>query len=866
MRCLLPAVLACWAMAAGTAVAAEPPDVHQLAATLIAELKSPDAFTREAAAMALEDLGAETPEAIPALTAAARDKSPDVAERAAYALGKFGAAAVPSLVSLLKDAAPDVRAAAAAELRDIGTAAKDATEPLIALMLAKDADLGSRVRAVEAVGKVGPPPSVAIPALLKLLDDKDVTIRSCAVFSIGDLGPTAKEVLPELIKLTSHADPKIRAAAAGAMGELGAEGKSAAPLLKEMIVKGDTGARVAAGRSLWKIAPPHGGDAVELLRAISSPKDEERWLAAWGLCHTDKSPDMAKDALIKALGDRDARVRRFAVEALTHVSRSRIGDEDPDVDRLAPLVDDPDPKVRQAAVGAIVYIGERKFTNDRESILKAMKDPDIDVRRAAVGHPGQPFGFYAGGVGMYMGEIPQVPVEAIERRRELTAALVPFLADPDEEIHEGAIESIGDIGEGAEAAVPQLARILREDPDPKIRHQAAWSLSNIGPSAKEAIPALIKALDDTDTTWSIPDVAARALGNMKGEAKAAVPQIIKVMFSPRSGRNIWAWRALAEMGPCLPQRFNEPSSREPITPEVVPAFIEALKSDRVSVRRDAAKAMKELGINAKAGVPALRENLKGHCWDVQVKAAEALRAMGDEPGPSVEAMMNVVRYGRGYTRSQACDELRYFGKAAKSAERVLVEAMKTEKDEFARHSIVSALACIGPTEPSTVPPLIEVLGGKDESSHTTAATALGELGPAAKEAIPLLLVHADESDDYQRSFYMTALKKIGPPEGAGVQKVIDLLKDGRVRVRAAAAESLAGVVGDNQADVLAALKRTLLDSNPDVRKSAAMALGQFGPGAKTVLAALEEAARIEPIVDVKEVMTDAIKKIRPAAK
>jgi HEAT repeat protein len=71
--------------------------------------------------------------------------------------------------------------------------------------------------------------------------------------------------------------------------------------------------------------------------------------------------------------------------------------------------------------------------------------------------------------------------------------------------------------------------------------------------------------------------------------------------------------------------------------------------------------------------------------------------------------------------------------------------------------------------------------------------------------------------------------------------IIDILKnDAQAYVRAHAATAIAGMSGDRQ-PALAPLTEALGDPDPNVRKSAAIALGSMGPAASSALPALRQA-------------------------
>ena len=89
----------------------------------------------------------------------------------------------------------------------------------------------------------------------------------------------------------------------------------------------------------------------------------------------DATKTMVIDALVRALKDTDAGVRRHAARALAEMGDSRA---------VAGLVDalaDKDREVRRAAVSALGEIGD---SSALEPLIRAMKDEDPEVRRRAI--------------------------------------------------------------------------------------------------------------------------------------------------------------------------------------------------------------------------------------------------------------------------------------------------------------------------------------------------------------------------------------------------------------------------------------------------------------------------------------------------
>jgi HEAT repeat protein len=739
------------------AIAAEPPDVHWWIQTLIEDLKSPSAFTRQDAAAALAELG------------------PGASE------------AVPALIPLLKDASPPVRRQAAEAINSVGPGAKGAIEAFLEFLKSPDEEIPAREAAIGALGRVGQGTPAVIAALTKTLQDKEARFRTSACSALGNLGLAAKEAVPALTEILLGGNP-------------------------EMLY--------SVNSALWKITPPHDGKVEELIQALASPDPTERWQAAWGLKQAREVGPKAVAALVQALGDKDARVRRFAVEALY-----RQDADSPAGAAIQKLFHDPDPLVRRAVVGVILYRQNGHDWIDRTAVLEALKDPDLRVRRAVVSNPGSMLGY---GSILSFGFTESSSDEELERRRRVAAALIPFLNDADTEMRYGAAWSLGKIHQGAEEAVPKLATMKNSDPDSGVRWAAEYALFEIDPG-----------------------------------------------------------------------RWPNPVAVQPMAGKSVPELLEALKTEDYRARISVAYAIGQRGPAAKAAIPALRENLACRAAWILATTAEALRAVGDEPGPSVQALTETIWRTHEFTRVVVCMTLGRFGPAARPAEGALVEALKTAKDDEEKWALISALRDIGPTMPETLPLLLEALGSKTPKVYIAAAGAVGKFGPAAQAALPLLIPMADNSEAFGRQTVEQALKQIGPPQGKVVREVIDLLKNERPRVRAAAVAVLGGVTGDEaktaidavirtlddpETDIriatvaalagvtgdqiqasIAALVRTLKDTNPDVRKAAAAALGRFGPTAKMAQIDLREAARKENITDVKAVMTEAILKIQSPA-
>ncbi len=139
-------------------------------------------------------------------------------------------------------------------------------------------------------------------------------------------------------------------------------------------------------------------------------------------------------------------------------------------DRLLAALDDDDPRVRAAALGALVRAAARDAA---APWLGALDDPAPNVRRRAA-------------------ELaPALPVDA-----SIARALISALDDTDVTVVEAAAWSLGELGDVARAAgaVPVLAAVTRAHGDALAREAAVAALGALGDP--DALPAILGACRD----------------------------------------------------------------------------------------------------------------------------------------------------------------------------------------------------------------------------------------------------------------------------------------------------------------------------------------------------------------------------------
>jgi HEAT repeat protein len=183
-------------------------------------LRDEDAAVRQAAAVALRDMGPKAKAAIPALAELLRDRDGFVVLDASRTLEKMGLEAVPSLVQLLSDPDPHVRELAARTLGRIEPEAKAAIPALTQRL--RDEDSVVRHAAVVALREMGSKAKTAIPALAESLRDEDRFVRIDAFQALVKMGP---EAMPSVTGLLHDADRGTRELALQTLQQIEADGR-----------------------------------------------------------------------------------------------------------------------------------------------------------------------------------------------------------------------------------------------------------------------------------------------------------------------------------------------------------------------------------------------------------------------------------------------------------------------------------------------------------------------------------------------------------------------------------------------------------------------------------------------------------------
>ena len=316
--------------------------------------------------------------------------------------------------------------------------------------------------------------------------------------------------------------------------------------------------------------------------------------------------------------------------------------------------------------------------------------------------------------------------------------MAKLLDEEDEIVRTTAMAALRNLG--LEARVPVLIGSLR-DKEEGIRQQAAAELAKLGPKAKAAIPALGRALDDPNS--KVCNEVALALGPM---GKDGVPPLVEFLKSKSKNRE-FAAKALGEIGP-------NAKAAIPVLGKLVDDSDEMLQSA-------ATTALHNLGPEAR--LPALIGSLRDKNVEMRAKAARALGTMGPEAKSAIPALLTAFAkdhsiYGSFDFNVSSRVAWQFYDAYETALRRIgkhdvplLIEILTNTKDKIKNddgvqenwliHVIVSStLAEIGlPDAKAAIPVLIELR--QERRCWVSASLALGKIGwpDEAKATVPALL-------------------------------------------------------------------------------------------------------------------------------
>jgi HEAT repeat protein len=279
----------------------------------------------------------------------------------------------------------------------------------------------------------------------------------------------------------------------------------------------------------------------------------------------------------------------------------------------------------------------------------------------------------------------------------------------------------------------------------------------------------------------------------------------------------------------------------------------------VAVRRQAAKALFQIGRHAKASTPALLTAVKDADGEVRAMAAQALGRVAQGTADAVPTLVEALGDQQANVRAAAAvslSEIWLSDKAAPAPRSDRAEERaekhqqnagpplpprlgKTPESEEAKEREREAGTAVDltprlpprsePAAKAAVPELTKALRDDDAPVRAAAAAALGETGPLAQTAVGALSqILQKDADNNARVQACLALGNIGSGAKAAVPALAQsLLHDKSLGVRVNAAGSLGQIARDPEKAVPALVEAYLTDPEPEVRAWSSISLGRY---------------------------------------
>lgn len=363
---------------------------------------------------------------------------------------------------------------------------------------------------------------------------------------------------------------------------------------------------------------------------------------------------------------------------------------------------------------------------------------------------------------------------------------------PSAKVRMRTAEILEEIGPSAQAAVPALAKALK-DKDKRVRYKAVEALMQIGLCGEYAIPALVEALEDDDVHFRRKLVVAISL--IRAKPKLAVPALIRALKDKDTGdapgQASVAYAAVTALG-----------NYGPAAAPAVPALLEATRSKYMTLRRLALVSLARIGAQPAVIVPLMIRTLEDK--DQSAVRSAAAAALGVIGMPAKGAVPHLIKV--------------YDSKMVTSA----------PDKEIIQGNILRALGRIGADAKIVVPFLLKTLKDKRSKSQVknAALLSIASFGPAAKDAVPSLIDLLSAEEDYSIGQDLVfSLVAIGKDAVGHLEKNLTTTNE-MARFRTIQA---LGQLGKTAAPAAATLRKIAAD-DPDmgIRNEAARALGKIG--------------------------------------
>jgi HEAT repeat protein len=511
---------------------------------------------------------------------------------------------------------------------------------------------------------------------------------------------------------------------------------------------------------------------------LASTDAEERREAAVDL---GRAGGQAVPLLLRALADKDWRVRKTAVEALVAIEGESVI-----TSLIESLKAEDNAGARNSAIEALVQIGGPAL----ESLLPVLTTPDPDVRKFVVDILGD-----------------------IRDTRAVPGLIIRLDEDTDENIRVAAAEALGKIRD-TRAVDPLLACLNRHNQG-WLDYAAAEALGEIGD--QRALGPLLAALDRS----SLREPVLESLGKI-GNANTVDPLIASLADDLRIVREVSVSAIAAIYGKSTRQDCFKiiDSVRTRISGRAVDLLEETLISSTGDLQKAVIAVLGWTG--RESSIRKLLSLLTEE--ELQDFVAQSLKYINKE---DAGILFPYLAGDNALVRRTVAEVLGEIDTA--DAEGRLIPLLRDENGHV-RSAAATALGRLRSRQ--AVTPLLDLLSDEYENVQETAIHALAAIGD--ESVLDGLTKDFSSCDAFMRRNIVLLLGKFSTEKA--VDALAFALKDEEPDVRKAVVNALANVPGTK---ALRPLLLAVTDDDPEVRMPAAEALGaRDAPEAREALIAL----------------------------
>lgn len=642
-------------------------------------------------------------------------------------VGPAGSSASSAIVALLRRAEnPEERRAVLVALSRI-TDGRPEVVAALANVLRGDDEEAAEV-ALLTISRNPGNPELWLDAAMSLLrsDDAQVQRASASLLArLPELPPRERQAV--ILAARNSTDPIVLTHIAEALSRDRNPVNDTCAVLLELMENPNDSVRFQAANSLLSLTPTSRSAGDCFVAALASDSPMARNAAVQGLrSDSARSSPYIKDAVLHLF---NASAGAAKASALRVLFGSFEHDRDALSSELLPLLADPTPDVRYAALSVLQEAGAPV---DQRILHRLVVDHDPSIRQLAAIMLA-PFEPEAGAVRSALRgalESEDVSIIALALRElgkmnvppiDLAQSIAALLSRPETRLHAAASQVVSRMGDvGARALLHQCSRDASS-----LDVLRTWSHD----LSFEAVPSLAAAMGNENPTVRV--AALRLLGRASPEALAV--------------------------------------SRSALSDEASDVRLEALRNLNALVDPPTQSELAPLAATL----------LRDPDDRVRVKAAELLWRCSGPPGRSdrivIDVMASMELKSATPDLAQCCAEaVAVMGPHAADAVPFLARALYREYPSAVFVDCIEALTAIGEAAGKAVPALVSAVedrlyrpwGASDADRvkvRIGAATALGRIGSAAAAALPALRDAERSDDESLRDAAMTALASITRP-------------------------------------------------------------------------------------------------------